>query len=322
MGWWTSKLTRQSTRWRWLWMGWWTSRLRMKSTRWMRRKSISLSDKLYFWRKILTFQPQPQPGRRLGDHRRPWRVHGGGQQHGHWGGGGGLGFLANRPHFWGWDCTCPLRYWSWRICSWNICSPLFWDSFSPYFGTFALPYFGHLLSDSCSPSFGTFALFHKIGAVPRTSLTSSQSTTWRRSANSSLTCGTASRAIFSFCSVRSSPATSRSTSSPSLYHGDNEAFRGWRSHQGNQDQWSRSAHSLCRQDCKSLSQSWQKECKKIWILDGQRFRTRRGKSLFSLLSAWGDGYSTLGLRTFLWLFSTVRFKCNLKLPAWEKAYLQ
>ena len=301
----------------------------MKSTKWMRRKSISLSDKLYFWRKILTFQPQPQPGRRLGDHRRPWSVHGGGQQHGHLGGVGGFGSWRT-VHIFGAETVrahCVTDRGAFALGTFappyfGIASPLFWDSLSPYFGTFALPYFGHLLSDSCSPSFGTFALFHKIGAVPRTSLTSSQSTTWRRSPNSSLTCGTASRAIFSFCSVRSSPATSRSTSSPSLYHGDNEAFWGWRSHQGNQDQWSRSAHSLCRQDCKSLSQSLQKECKKIWILDGQRFGTRRGKSLFSLLSAWGDGYSTLGLRTFLWLFSTVRFKWNLKLPAWEKAYLQ
>ena len=226
MGWWTSKLTRQSTRWRWLWMGWLTSRLRMKSTRWMRRKSISLSDKLYFWRKILTFQPQPQPGRRLGDHRRPWRVHGGGQQHGHWGGMGGLGSWRT-VHIFGAETVRAHCVTDRDAFALGTFAP-------PYFGIFALPYFGHLLSDSLSPSFRTFALFHKIGAVPRTSLTSSQSTTWRRSANSSLTCGKASRATFSFCSVMSSPATSRSTSSPSLYHGDNEAFRGWRSHQGNQ----------------------------------------------------------------------------------------
>ena len=31
------------------------------------------------------------------------------------------------------------------ICSSDICSPLFWDSCSPYFGTFAPPISGHLL---------------------------------------------------------------------------------------------------------------------------------------------------------------------------------
>ena len=85
-------------------------------------------------------------------------------------GGGGLGFLANRPHFWGWDCTCPLRYWSWRICSWNICSPLFWDSFSPYFGIASPPILGHLLSlilDICSrtvvpPLLGHLLSFTKL----------------------------------------------------------------------------------------------------------------------------------------------------------------
>ena len=34
MGWWTMRLTRKSTRWRWQWMKWWTSRLRRRSTRW------------------------------------------------------------------------------------------------------------------------------------------------------------------------------------------------------------------------------------------------------------------------------------------------
>ena len=162
MGWWTSKLTRQSTRWRWLWMGWWTSRLRMKSTRWMRRKSISLSDKLYFWRKILTFQPQPQPGRRLGDHRRPWRVHGGGQQHGHWGGVGGLGSWRT-VHIFGAETVRAHCVTDRDAFALGTFAP-------PYFGIASPPILGHLLSlilDICSrtvvlPLLGHLLSFTKL----------------------------------------------------------------------------------------------------------------------------------------------------------------